>query len=345
MNGLTTRGLVLLMLLLASIAEVSFAKRKDDVVVMKNGDRFTGEVKGLQHGELSFKASYMAATVRLNWAEVARVESKDAYVIALTSGASHAGYFETTAATVRISEGTQAITIPQPQVVSIKPEEGRFWKQLNGSVDYGFNFVSAESQVTSSFAATLGYYNQRNLVGIDTSSQFNDQENVPSTIRNTFTAQYARDLNEKLFVPVFVDLLRSDQQELNLRTTVGGGLGRKVLQTPQTSLRTYAGLVYTHENYFPQPGTEPIRSNVESVFAAQFATFRFTTFDLHSYLLVFPSLSDLGRVRISTVSDMKIELVKDFYFSFRVYENFDSRPPINAPKNDTGVTTSVGWKF
>jgi hypothetical protein len=39
------------------------------------------------------------------------------------------------------------------------------------------------------------------------------------------------------------------------------------------------------------------------------------------------------------------ELVKDFYFSFRVYENFDSRPPISAPKNDVGVTTSVGWKF
>jgi putative salt-induced outer membrane protein YdiY len=346
MNGLwTARGVLLVILLGASAEEPAFAKRNDDVVVMKNGDRFTGEVKGLQHGELSFKASYMASAVRLNWAEVAKVESKDAYVIALTSGASHAGYIEAGAAAVRITEGARAIIVPQPEVVSIKPEERKFWKQLNGSVDYGFNFVSAESQVTSSFAATLGYYDQRNLVGIDTSSQFNDQENVPSTLRNTFTSQYARDLNEKLFVPVFFDLLRSDQQELNLRTTVGGGLGRKVLQTPQTSLRAFAGLVYTHENYFPQPDTEPLRSNVESVFAGQFATFKFTTFDLHSYLLVFPSLSDLGRVRISTVSDLKIELVKDFYFSFRVYENFDTRPPINAPKNDTGVTTSVGWKF
>ena len=28
-----------------------FGKRKDDVVIMKNGDTFTGEIKGLQHGE------------------------------------------------------------------------------------------------------------------------------------------------------------------------------------------------------------------------------------------------------------------------------------------------------
>jgi putative salt-induced outer membrane protein YdiY len=341
----TTRGLVVLMLLVASIAEVSFAKRKDDVVVMKNGDRFTGEVKGLQNGELSFKASYMASAVSLNWAEVAKVESKDIYVIVLTSGASHTGLVNSEPAKVRITEGAQPISVAQPEVVSIKPEEKSFWKQLNGSLDYGFNFTSGNEELTSSFAAGLSYYDQMNLFQVDSSSQFNDQTDVPGTVRNTFTAEYARDLNDKFFVPVFVDLLKSDQQQLNLRTTAGGGLGRQLLRTPQSWLRGFAGLVYTHENYVPQTGTEPIRSNLESVFAADFTAFRFTTLDLHSHLYVFPSLSDFGRVRISTVSDLKIELVKDFYFGFRVYENFDSRPPINAPKNDTGVTTSVGWKF
>jgi putative salt-induced outer membrane protein YdiY len=339
------RRLVLLTLLVTFAAEPSLAKRKDDVVVMKNGDRFTGEIKGLQSGELWFKASYMASAVSLNWAEVAKVESKDVYVIVLTSGASHTGYVNGESAKVRITEEAQPISVPQPEVVSIKPEEKSFWKQLNGSLDYGFNFASANEQVTSSFAAGLNYYNQMNLFQVDTSSQFNDQSEVPGTVRNTFTAQYARDLNERYFVPVFVDLLKSDQQELNLRTTAGGGLGRQLLRTPQTWLRGFAGLVYTHENYVPQPGTEPIRSNLESVFATDFTTFRFTTLDLRSHLYVFPSLSDLGRVRISTVSDLKIELVKDFYFGFRVYENFDSRPPINAPKNDVGVTTSLGWKF
>lgn len=342
---LTARAVVLLALLLASAAEPSLAKRKDDVVVMKNGDRFTGEIKGLQNGELSFKASYMAAAVSLNWAEVAKVESKDLFVVVLTSGVSQTGFVNAESDKVRITEAEQPISVPQLEVVSIKPEERSFWKQLNGSLDYGFNFTSGNSETTSSFAAGVSYYDELNLMQIDTSSQFNDQADVSSTIRNTFTAEYARDLSEKVFIPVFVDLLRSDQQQLNLRTTAGGGLGRQLHRTPQTWLRGFAGLVYTHENYFPQPGTEPIRSNLESVFAADFKTFRFTTLDLQSHLYVFPSLSDLGRVRISTVSDLKIELVKDFYFGFRVYENFDSRPPITAPKNDVGVTTSVGWKF
>jgi len=33
------------------------ARRDDDVVILKNGDRLTGEIKKLLRGELSFKAS------------------------------------------------------------------------------------------------------------------------------------------------------------------------------------------------------------------------------------------------------------------------------------------------
>jgi len=35
------------------------AKNIDDQVILKNGDRFTGEIKGLQSGELKFKSTFM----------------------------------------------------------------------------------------------------------------------------------------------------------------------------------------------------------------------------------------------------------------------------------------------
>jgi hypothetical protein len=44
-------------------------------------------------------------------------------------------------------------------------------------------------------------------------------------------------------------------------------------------------------------------------------------------------------------SNFRIELVKDLFWNLNLYENFDSRPPINAKRNDLGVTTSFGWKF
>jgi hypothetical protein len=40
-----------------------------------------------------------------------------------------------------------------------------------------------------------------------------------------------------------------------------------------------------------------------------------------------------------------LEIVHNLFWKLSVCENFDSRPPTNAPKNDFGVTTSFGWKF
>ena len=62
-----------------------FGKRKDDVVIMKNGDTFTGEIKGLQHGELIFKSDYMKDSVHLDWAQVQTLQQQIAQLQAQIS--------------------------------------------------------------------------------------------------------------------------------------------------------------------------------------------------------------------------------------------------------------------
>ncbi len=61
-------------------------KRTDDVVIMKNGDKFTGEIKKLQNGILYFKADYMADNVQLDWARVDSMDSKDSFNVSLLDG-------------------------------------------------------------------------------------------------------------------------------------------------------------------------------------------------------------------------------------------------------------------
>src|ERR1043166_5958912 len=62
------------------------AVAKSDVVVLKNGDRMTGEIKGLQRGELRIKSDYMAEAVRLDWSKVESLESKSTFMIWLVDG-------------------------------------------------------------------------------------------------------------------------------------------------------------------------------------------------------------------------------------------------------------------
>src|SRR4029077_17267071 len=84
------RHAVLLALLLLACTAVG--KRKDDVVTMKNGDKFTGEIKALQYGELIFKSSYMKDDVHLDWKEVKTMESQDAFIVGLSDGKRVTGF-------------------------------------------------------------------------------------------------------------------------------------------------------------------------------------------------------------------------------------------------------------
>ena len=346
-RNLLPRAAVLLILIL--LASLMFGKSKDDVVVMKNGDRFTGEIKSLQHGELLFKASYMTESVHLDWKRVERLESTDSYVITLTNGTRIEGSIDRVRSSdinsIQTGDSESGERVQQEKVIAIQQNEVNFWNQFTGSINYGFSFTSANSSTSSSLGADLARYTSKNSVQISTSSQFDSQSKAKSANRFTFDSQYGRMLSRTWFAAGIFSLLKSNQQDLNLRSTYGSGMGRKLFQTDKTSLTALAGGVYTHESYFAQAGTEPIHNNAEALLALRFYTFRFRTMDVNSSLSVFPSLSDQGRLRFSSQSNLSFELVRNFYWGFQLYDNYDSRPPVNAPKNDLGITTSVGWKF
>jgi hypothetical protein len=333
------------------LANTASAKRNDDMVVMKNGDRFTGEIKKLDHGILYFKSSYMLESVQLDWAQVDRLDSKGSFFVALQNGKRYTGQIakasgkEPTPQTVQLDTEGSELKVAQADVISIQQSEGSFWSQLSGSIDYGLSYASGHDALASSLGANVKYQRTKDYVALATSSQFSTQSNGPSTNRFTFNGQYFRSLSPQWFYGGLLDLLKSDQQDLNLRTTVGGALGRTVARTDRTSFSIFAGIVFSRERYFPQENMTALRQNAEGLVGAKFHTFRFKVLDIQSYLLVYPSLTDAGRVRLSSNSDLHIELIKDFYWDFHLYENFDSRPPIHAARNDLGVTTGLGWKF
>jgi putative salt-induced outer membrane protein YdiY len=324
-----------------------FAKRKDDVVVMQNGDRFTGEIKKLDHGELLFKSDYMTDSVHLDWKRVKQLESKDTFIVTLQSGDRVTGRITQTGGAggeFQVLAGQGTVRVKSPEVIAIQQHEVSFWNQLTGSVNYGFSFSSDNSSINSSLGASVAYYATKNSVYLGSTSQFDSQSNATNTNRFTFDSRYGHQITERWLAGGLFTLLKSNQQDLDLRASVGGVIGRKLVQTNRTSLLLLGGAVYSHERYFPQAGSAPA-SNAEALVGLTFATFRFKTVDINSQTLVFPSLSDPGRVRVGSQSNLEIELFRNFFWNFQFYENFDSRPPVVAPRNDLGVTTSLGWKF
>ena len=338
--------------LLTLLTGAMFGKRKDDVVVMNNGDTFTGEIKSLAYGELVFKSDYMADSVHLDWKKVKVLKSKDEFIVTLSNGDRVTGVVTLEGRsgeddeTFRVVSTDASVQVSPRNVIVIGQQENSFWNQLTGSISYGFGFASGNSATNSSLGANVAFEGKENSIALAASSQFDSQANAKNTNRITFDSQYERMLTNNWLAAGLFSLLKSNQQELNLRSTYGAGIGRRLVQTDKTALTVLGGAAYSHENYTVQPANmEQVRSNAEALGGITFSTFRFSKLSVRSQTLVFPSLSDLGRLRFSSQSNLQIELMRNFNWNFQLYENYDTRPPVHAPKNDLGITTSVGWTF
>jgi putative salt-induced outer membrane protein YdiY len=179
------------------------------------------------------------------------------------------------------------------------------------------------------------------------SSSFSGQSDAEDTTRESFAGDYSRILTTKYFITGLGAVLSSSQQELDLRVTLGGAFGRILLRSDRTAFATALGLVASREKYTSSStSTETNPATTSEILGTlDFTNFKFDAYSITSSLRVYPSLSTWGRVRVGSETNISWEFIKDLYWNLRVYENFDSKPPINAPKNDFGITTGLGWKF
>jgi len=173
-------------------------------------------------------------------------------------------------------------------------------------------------------------------------SFFSGRSDAEDSNRHEGKFFYLHFLSNAWFLGGQVDFLHSTQQQLDLRTTVAGGGGRLLVRKPDTILAAVGGLVLNRERFFTQ---DSATSNWEAVVGTRFKWFRFDSTDFHVGLNFYPGISQEGRYRILFDTSAYLDLWGDLYVRFSVFDNFDSRPPTDTPRNDIGGSTTVGWSF
>jgi putative salt-induced outer membrane protein YdiY len=322
---------------------------RHDTVIMKNGDRLTGEVKKLEQGVLYIETDYFSGSVGVDWLQVEKVESKATFQIVLSDGKRISGSISKEAVSVegedfKVHAPTADVPVSGVDVVQIESQKQTFWRQLKGSIDFGYNFTSGNNQSSLSTSASAVYPAEHWAAGSSYTISFSGQSGGTTT--NLFESQTfaERFLNRNSFVLGLGDFLHSSQQNLSLRTTLGGGYGRYLKRSNQNSLRWLVGADYSKGNY--QAGlNQPTQNNVELLLGAEYQLFHFDRYTLQSQFLLFPGLSDFGRVRFTTNDTFSMRLSNNFHLNFSFWDNFDSNPPLSAKKNATGLSTGLGWTF
>ncbi len=323
--------------------------KRQDLVIMKNGDRLTGEVKKLEHGVLFVDLQYVSGSVGLDWLQVERVQSTGGFQVVLKNGERVAGTIEkVTPANAadkdfKIHAAPGDVRAAAPDVVTIQSQKPNFWRQLKGAIDFGSDFTSGNSQISLSADASANYLSTKWTAGASFDSSFSGQSGGSNS--NLFEVQTldGRFLSRNSVLMGLGDFLHSSQQDLSLRTTLGGGYGRYLIHTNHNTLGWLAGVVYTHEDF--ESNDQPGGQNAEALLGLQYQLFRFDRYNLQSQLFIYPGLTDAGRIRMTTKTTFSMKLVNNFHTDLSFLDNFDSSPPFNAQRNGLSISNSVGWTF
>jgi putative salt-induced outer membrane protein YdiY len=338
-----------LALLCACLSPAAHAKRKD-LVIMNNGDHFTGEVKRLENGLLYVETDYVAGSIGLDWNQVESVQSTATYRIVLNSGKRLEGKIEKVSgekakeADFLIREATEEVQVPSAQIVSIETKKPTFWRQLQGGIDLGYSFASGNSQTTLNVNTNAAYRTTGWETATAYDSTFGGQAGASKTNRQDLQWTFAKFLNKNSYLLGLSDFLHSSRQDLTLRTTLGGGYGRYLKRTTNSNLSWLVGAVFVGESFDTAAG-QPSDQHVEALVGLQYSLIRFKFGEFNSQLLTFPGLTDTGRVRVTTNNSINIKLTNNFHLAFTFWDNFDSRPPATARRNELGVSSGIGWSF
>jgi hypothetical protein len=184
----------------------SAGAQRRDVVVMKSGDLITGQVKKLEHGQLFIETPYVATPIPVDWLQVERVESDARYQLEMADGKRFAGSIEKIAtggnqnADFRIEDAGIATRLPASDVVAIESQKSSMWKQMKGSVDFGFSYASGSGDTAVNLDTATSYRSTKFQIGTRLNSSFSGRTNSGSTNRHDLSTTSAVDLSRHAFV-------------------------------------------------------------------------------------------------------------------------------------------------
>ena len=172
----------------------AFAREESDVIVMKNGDRLTGEIKSLDSGLLHFSVDYIDGDCSIRWSMVDHLESKQLFVVMTENGSVYAGTLRTAEVAagqpmrIQISEGIEPVKIlPQSQIVLVIQTSDKFWRRFNGAINSGIIYAKGNQTTQHSLSSSVEYPRPRWSASASIDSSLSSSSGSTVSTRNSLT--------------------------------------------------------------------------------------------------------------------------------------------------------------
>ena len=349
---MTFRAITLLYCALLCSAPL-LAQENTDVIVMKNGDRLTCEIKGLSGGVLSVKLKYVDGTIGVQWSQVAHMESNQLFLVKTESGEVYTGKISTTGASndppieIEIAEAPgNEVEIAQRKIIKLSETSEGFWHRFDGAVNTGLLYSKGNESVQYNLSSQVAYTRERwsSQVNFNSSLASNNGSNL--TTRNQTDVGISRLLRwNNWFYTGAASFLQSSVQEIHLQTTLAGGIGYYLKNTNRASISVIGGVGWQSANYGQNTVDQGTQNTAVGFVATEIKAFKFKKTNLGVTASLIPAISDAGRVHFNSNAIYYIKLVNDLSWNFSFYGSWDTRPPATFPKSDYGTSSGLSWTF
>jgi hypothetical protein len=360
---------VALVLLVISIATPG----KPEVIHFKNGDRLTGTFEPILGGNITFTTEVLGS-ISIPIPKIETFTTEASVVVMLKGRQTAHGHFALIKTGVWMVEASGVSTpLEKKEIVAVYPVEvyrpasperrHRPWQDWKGNGNFGLN-VQCSSARSGSLNIGLDALRVeptlpglpprlRSHYSLDMSFMHVTTPSGVNSTANTLTSGlrqdsfFSRDQHNFFFVQAQFDQI--EPQNLQLRQTYGGGVGRDVIQYPWVTFSIRGGADFVKERFLPsalqQNGGILVRNNSEGLIGEKFALNVFKRLSFEHELDVYPSLSSAGDYRFDTSNVISSPISPRLSFRVGFTDHFLSAPLPGTEQNDLIFTTGIGFKF
>lgn len=337
---------------LLSIASLSLwalsvsAAPKTDIVIFKNGDKLTGEFKSLKRGQLNLNTE-ATGTIGIEWDKVSSIISSQTIQVEMSSGIRYFGNLATSDNSGEIIVVTDSGQKPLEAmlVTTMTPIEGGGIHALDVDSSVGYDFAKAGGVKHATLGVDMDYRSLVRIESVRFSTVITDSDSQETSRRTNLGLRHTRLWNNRWFTIGSLTFDQNDELGLNLRSTIGSGGGRYLVQSNNMLLSVEGELQFSRESLV---ATTDDTDSLEAAFSVNWDWFMFEDpeFDWSTRVQIIPSLTESGRVRSELNTTLSWELIGDLNWALSFYGSWDNQPQsTTGATSDYGVNTALTYEF
>ncbi|HYK89903.1 MAG TPA: DUF481 domain-containing protein [Acidobacteriota bacterium] len=329
-------------------------------IVLKNGDRLTGTIVKSDGKTLTLKSEF-AGTVSVPLDAVTQITSDQPLYLTLKDNQTLVGTVTSADGKLAVSTsdaGTVTVSQDSIQTVRSKEEQQAYQTQLDrlrnpglrdlwsGAVDTGLSLSRGNADTaTFNLGLNAARTTTRDKISVYMTTLYARNTTAGTSLVTANAkrggARYDVNVSSKVFAFGTGDLENDEFQKLDLRLTLGGGMGWHVIKTERTNFDIFGGGALNRE-YF---STGLNRSSGEALIGEEITHKLSGRTSLKERAVFLPNMTETGQYRINFDASAVTLLSTWLGWTLTLSDRYNSNPVAGTKPNDVLLSTGLRLTF